>query len=62
MTTEGDFQKTKASDLEERLEQYGEKIIDLAKKTPKNVVTIPILSQLIRSGTSMGANYTCPVR
>ncbi len=44
-------------DLEERLEQFGEKIIELAKKTPKNIVTIPILSQLVRSGTSMGANY-----
>jgi len=44
-------------DLEEKLEVYGERIIDLAKKTPKNIVTNPILSQLIRSGTSIGANY-----
>ncbi len=44
-------------DLEEKLETFGEKIIDLAKKTPRNIVTIPVLDQLIRSGTSVGANY-----
>jgi len=49
--------KDKEYDLEEKLETFGEKIIDLAKKTPKNIVTIPILDQLIRSGTSIGANY-----
>lgn len=49
--------ENKAYDLEEKLECFGEKIIDLAKKTPKNTVTIPILDQLIRSGTSVGANY-----
>lgn len=49
--------KNKEYDLEEKLEVFGEEIIDLAKKTPKNIVTVPILGQLIRSGTSMGANY-----
>ncbi|MBI4079512.1 MAG: four helix bundle protein [Candidatus Levybacteria bacterium] len=44
-------------DLEERTTKFSEAIIDLCKKAPKNVVTIPILDQLIRSGTSMGANY-----
>ena len=44
-------------DLEEKLGQFGEKIIELAKKVPKNTITIPILSQLIRAGTSIGANY-----
>lgn len=47
----------KEYDLEEKLEVFGEKIIDLAKKTPKNLVTISILNQLVRSGTSIGANY-----
>ena len=47
----------KSDDLEEKLEQFGEKIIELAKKAPKNTITIPILNQLIRSGTSIGANY-----
>jgi four helix bundle protein len=49
--------KNREYDLEEKLEVFGEKIIDLVKKTPKDIATIPILNQLIRSGTSMGANY-----
>lgn len=44
-------------DLEERTAKFGENIIDLCKKAEKNVVTIPIVGQLIRSGTSIGANY-----
>lgn len=44
-------------DLEERTAKFAEKIIELCKKVPKNTVTIPILNQLIRSGTSIGANY-----
>ena len=50
------FSKTKY-DLEERTTRFGEKIIDLCKKAPKNVVTIPIVDQLLRAGTSIGANY-----
>ena len=49
--------RDKEYDLEEKLEVFGESIIDLAKKTPKDIVTNPILNQLIRSGTSVGANY-----
>jgi len=49
--------KNREYDLEEKLEVFGEAIIDLAKKTPKNIITTPILDQLIRSGTSIGANY-----
>ena len=44
-------------DLEERTSVFGEKIIELCKKAPKNVVTVPIIGQLVRSGTSIGANY-----
>ncbi|MCD6429124.1 four helix bundle protein [bacterium] len=32
-------------------------MIELAKKVPKNTITIPIIDQLIRAGTSVGANY-----
>jgi len=49
--------KDREYDLEEKLEVFGEAIIDLVKKTPKNILTAPILDQLIKSGTSMGANY-----
>ena len=44
-------------DLEERTAVFAEKVINLCKKTPKNSITIPIISQLIRAGTSIGANY-----
>ena len=49
--------KPKEYDLEERTAQFGERVIELCKGVPKNVVTIPIIGQLVRSGTSMGANY-----
>lgn len=44
-------------DLEERTTLFAEAIIELCKKAPKTVITIPIIDQLIRSGTSIGANY-----
>ena len=44
-------------DLEERTAKFGEDIIELCKKIPKTPVTITIISQLVRSGTSVGANY-----
>ena len=43
--------------LEERTAEFGENIIELAQKVPRNVITTPILNQIIRSGTSIGANY-----
>ena len=47
----------KIYDLEERTSVFAEDLVVLCKKCPKNIVTIPILDQLIRSGTSIGANY-----
>ncbi len=44
-------------DLEERTTKFSENIIELCKTTPKTIITNPILNQLIRSGTSIGANY-----
>lgn len=49
--------ENKKYDLEERTSLFSEEIIELAKKTKKNVVTISIISQLVRAGTSIGANY-----
>ncbi len=49
--------KDKIYDLEERTAKFGEDIIEFAKKVPKNIVTIPLITQLIRSGTSVGSNY-----
>lgn len=44
-------------DLEERTIKFSESIIILATKVRRNVITLPIVSQLVRSGTSVGANY-----
>lgn len=49
--------KTRTYDLEERTAKFAERIIELCKKTPKNVVTNPIINQLVKAGTSIGANY-----
>jgi four helix bundle protein len=44
-------------DLEERTAVFGEAVISLCTRLKRNPVTAPLLSQLIRSGTSIGANY-----
>jgi len=49
--------KEKIYDLEERTAKFGEDIIEFSKKVPKNVITIPLISQLIKAGTSVGSNY-----
>jgi four helix bundle protein len=51
------FQKDKY-DLEERTIRLAENIIILCKKTQQNIITKPIIEQLIRAVTSIGANYT----
>ena len=44
-------------DLEERTARFGEAVIAFAKRVPVNVVTMPLISQLVRAATSVGANY-----
>lgn len=44
-------------DLEERTSTFGECVIDFAKLIRKDVITLPLISQIVRSGTSVGANY-----
>jgi len=44
-------------DLEERTARFGEDVIKFCKKLPRDVLTIPLINQLVRSGTSIGANY-----
>ena len=50
-------QVTNKFDLEERTTVFSEKVIDICKSCPKNNITLPIIDQLIRAGTSIGANY-----
>ncbi len=44
-------------DLEERVAKFGEETIRLCKVINLNEFTKPIINQLIRSATSIGANY-----
>jgi len=47
----------KKFDLEERTAKFGEEIIEFAKSLPAEVVNRPLISQLVRAATSIGANY-----
>lgn len=44
-------------DLEERTALFGEEIIHFAKKIRETTITRPLIGQIIRAGTSVGANY-----
>jgi four helix bundle protein len=44
-------------DLQERTARFGEAIIHFAKKIPINPVNTRLVSQLVGSGTSVGANF-----
>jgi four helix bundle protein len=47
----------RAYDLEERIAKFGEAVIAFAKRVPVNKATEPIIVQLVRASTSIGANY-----
>ncbi|MDO8443192.1 MAG: four helix bundle protein [bacterium] len=44
-------------DLEERTAIFGEEIIKFVKSLPDIPINRPLINQIIRSGTSIGANY-----
>jgi len=44
-------------DLEERTAVFSENLVDFCKSIKPSTITIPLISQIIRSGTSIGANY-----
>lgn len=44
-------------DLEERTAKFGEDIIDFVRVIKKDEVNKPLISQIVRSATSIGANY-----
>jgi four helix bundle protein len=48
---------TRVFDLEGRTATFSEHVIDFALGVRRNAVVSPLLSQLIRSATSIGANY-----
>lgn len=47
----------KKYDLEERTAKFGEQIIVFCRSVKEDTVTRPLINQLVRSGTSVGANY-----
>jgi four helix bundle protein len=47
----------KTFDLEERTAKFGEDIIRFCRELPKDEITRPIINQLVKCGTSVGANY-----
>ncbi|MGF1633856.1 MAG: four helix bundle protein [Phycisphaerae bacterium] len=44
-------------DLTERTARFGEEVVRFAKVVPVTQVTRSLVDQLVRSGTSIGANY-----
>jgi len=44
-------------DLEERTAKFGEDVILFCKKVPWDPITTPLITQLVKAGTSVGANY-----
>jgi four helix bundle protein len=53
----GGRQGKPAFDLEERTALFGESVVRFAKSVSKNPVTAPLVTQIVRSGTSIGGNY-----
>jgi four helix bundle protein len=49
--------KIRDFDLEERTALFGEETVRFCKTIPINPITIPLVSQLVRAATSIGANY-----
>ena len=43
--------------LEERTAKFGEEVIDFVKTINQSPINSPLINQLVRSATSVGANY-----
>ena len=56
--TNNQMPKNSKYDLEERTAKFGEEVIRFSRLIPQNPITIPIISQLVKAGTSIGANYS----
>lgn len=50
-------QNSKQYDLEERTLKFGKRIVRMCKALPKNNINDVLAKQVMRSGTSLGANY-----
>src|SRR5262245_949284 len=47
----------RAFDLEERSARFGESVIQFCRGLPRNPITDPLIRQVVKSSTSIGANY-----
>ena len=56
MTNSGN-ENNKTYDLEERTTIFSEDILEFVKQIPQNAINIPMITQLVKSATSVGANY-----
>ena len=52
-----DYSQNKKWDLEERTAKFGENVIKFCQKIPKNPINTPLITQLVKAATSVGANY-----
>lgn len=43
--------------LEERTAKFGKNVITFCQGIPNNTITGPLIHQLVKAGTSVGANY-----
>ena len=57
MTNQNKNLKNKPFDLEERTAIFGEDVIKFIKSIKQTTINNSIISQLVRSATSIGANY-----
>ena len=48
--------RSRTYDLVERTAKFGEEAIRFARKIPRDPVSLPLISQFVRSATSIGAN------
>jgi len=51
------IQITNNYNLEDRTAKFGEEIIGFCKKANQDAISRPLINQLVRSATSIGANY-----
>src|SRR3989304_8803578 len=55
--TNDEITNNKKFDLEDRTAKFGENIIRFCQKIPRGSITDPMITQLVKCGTSTGANY-----
>ena len=52
-----EFENKREYNLETRTLNFSTELVIFCKSCPKDTITLSLINQLIRSGTSVGANY-----